>query len=326
MAPHPRVEQLRFVKATDLILFFFICTARGMTDAARVMSANSGDAYKLSSFRRALEYLREETGHRLIEVDPFKFLPLGQEIFEHARQQFELAGPSWARLIHGPRAALRVGAADYTCRLHLAPVVDEMEREHGLTIEMVPGSEAQLDRLLRDGVIDLAITSLSGRQIPDAASELFFEFQPVLLLPKDVPEFAGVTSANQILAQNPVPDRLICGQPEDGLVQVVSRTLAEMQVRWPNVQHVKTTAMVAPMVAHGRRMGLSMELPGLNEHPNVRPPVPFHGFPKVKYGAIYRQPASPAVRKLVGVLQRVAAEYRAKEQSDKRRLLPTGSR
>lgn len=200
---------------------------------------------------------------------------------------------------------------DYTCRLHLAPVVEEMERAHGVTIEVVPGSELELDRHLRDRVIDLAITSLSGRQILDTVSEPLFAFEPVLLLPKDVPEMASITTAHQLLAQNPVPHRLICAQPEDGICQVVSRALAEMRVRWPEVQHLKTTAMVAAMVAHGRRPGLSLNLPGLNDHPNVRPLLLLRGFPPVKYGALYRQPASPAVLKLVPVLKRVAAEYRA---------------
>ena len=312
MLPSPGVQRLKFVEPTNLIRFYFICTGDGLAGAVRKMYECTGDRYDVTTFRRALDYLREETQQDLITLNPFEFLPLGREVYEVSKRQFELAGPGWTRLLHRPRADLRLGAGEHACREYLPAVVDRMESRHGISVELVPGSESEIDRHLRDGVIEIGITSLSGRQIPDTENFHLVDVPLVILVPRrpKEPNLTPITSVDHFLSQNPVKEILICSALEHGVCRMFNEGLTIMGVRWPNLQHVNSTALVTTMVAHCGRPGLSILLPRMIEHPNVCV-LPLLGFPPVPFGAIWRKPTTPALTQLLAMLKASASDLRA---------------
>lgn len=259
-----------------------------------------------SAMSRGKDAMEQSLGYALFKEGPgrkLEPLPIAHEFFTRvAAPAMEGLAKFKATGSGAPTAVLRVGATEFIVREYLAPLVDLVVAEFpGLFVQVEVGDREKINELLDENRIDLAVVATDVPPSSEFSWEHFLEVEPVLATRRTT-NFRGFDAA---LAETPVPYKLVCPPPCEGVCRPLEALLRKRGIRWPVTIGAGSTALV-PWLLNGPDMvGLCVAARALERDDVIWHPVP---LPPMKVGAIWRGSGTPLLRQMLALIRRVAPD------------------
>jgi DNA-binding transcriptional LysR family regulator len=153
--------------------------------------------------------LESHLGVRLFERQPFQLTPEGEKLIAFAGpffDQIDLVGAS----LHS-RAQLRISASELVLRDHMPAVIKQVKKKHpSLRLVMRDGPPAQVEGLLRDREVDLAVSLGMPVRPGSGLRSLRIMQLPLVLL---VHRSSGIKSAAELWRRGVIDEPLISSVP-----------------------------------------------------------------------------------------------------------------
>lgn len=227
--------------------------------------------------------LEESLGAKLFDRQPFRLTTEGRELYEFARPFFEQIDAIEARLRQKRTPLFRVAASELVLRDYLPAVMHEMKQRHPeLRFRLRSGMQAEVERWLLEGEIDLAILPLDTRPKAGLRSASLTRLPMVLIVPKA----CDIASAGQLWAQSPIRQPLICMPAGECVTKLFYRGLRQLKVDWPTSIEASGMDLVTRYVANGYGIGVTVDLPAFAGVPGVRA-VKLPGFDPVEFALLW---------------------------------------
>ncbi|MEY2880174.1 MAG: HTH-type transcriptional regulator BenM [Verrucomicrobiota bacterium] len=283
-----------------LELFYYVAKHGGISAAVRGIPYGIQQP-AVSGQMRALE---DEAGVTLFERSPFRLTAAGAKLFAHVQPFFENLPAVAARLRQDPAPELRLGGAELALRQHIPTVVQRLKQEFPrLRFSLHSGYQGALEKLLRDGEIDLAVTAVGARP-PAKLRQCALTDVPLVLL---VPKACKASSCDELFAPRKRTEPLIC-VPGNGVVaQNFQRGLKRRGVVWPQTADATSIELVADYVANGDGFGVSIAIAPITRKRDVRA-LELPGFDPMTIGLVWRGEPSPLVAAAITVVRGYAHE------------------
>ena len=273
-----------------LELFYYVARHGGISAAVRHIPYGIQQPAVSGQMRQ----LEEDVGVKLFERSPFRLTPAGERLVAHVQPFFENLTGLKADLRGDLEPSLRLGGAELVLREHLSVVMQRVRALHPrMRLSLHAGDQLQVEEWLRNGQIDLAVTSVGPRPPPRLRQMRFVRIPLVLLVHRSSP----VKSAGELLAQKKIAVPLI-GQPaKTSFMQEFHRDLKRRRISWPQTVEVTSAELVVRYVANGEGCGVgNLGIPTvLKQHRDVRV-LPLEGFEPMTMGALWRGEPSPLMR------------------------------
>jgi DNA-binding transcriptional LysR family regulator len=280
-----------------LELFYYVALHGGVSAAVRHMPYG----IQQPAVSGQIRMLEQDLGVKLFDRQPFRLTAEGEELLAFAKPFFENVEAVGARLGQRAGVQIRVGGSEWVLRNYLPEVIRRVKRQHpGLRMSMRTGFQPQMEALLRENELDLAIsTALHGRSAPGLRRI------PVVRVPLvlQVHKSSRLKSAAELWARGRIEEPLVSSVPAPDTI--FQKGLKRLGVKWHPSVEATSLELVTWYVAHGQGIGVNMALPELSRHPQVRV-LPLEGFDPVEIIAICRAEPSAVVRAVIEEGQRFA--------------------
>jgi len=284
-----------------LELFYYVAKHGGISAAVRHMPYG----IQQPAVSSQILLLEEDLGVKLFERQPFKLTSTGVELLAFVQPFFDNLEPMAAKLRQGSAPQLRIGAPEAILRDHLPAVIQRVKQQHPeLRLSMRSGLQLQLEGWVRDREIDLAVLPLY-RRLPKPLRSLLLLRLPLVLL---VPKKSKRKSAAELWAAGRPVEPLISLPDSDTLGQLFQSGLKKLDVTWPVSVEASSLGLILQYVANGDGVGVSIGVPDLVQHPQVRV-LPLEGFDRLELSAVWQGEPTPVLQALVDEMQRYAAHF-----------------
>ena len=270
-----------------LELFYYVARHGGISAAVRHIPYGIQQPAVSGQMRQ----LEEDLGTKLFERSPFRLTPAGERLVAHVQPFFETLAGLKVELRNDVEPGMRLGAAELVLREHLSVVMQRVRARHPrLRLSLHAGDQIQVEEWLRNGQIDLAVTSVGPRP-PARLRQMRFVRIPLVLL---VHRSSPVKSADELWACKKIRVPLIGQSAKTSFMQDFQRELKRRRVSWPQAVEVTSAELVVRYVANGEGCGVgNLGIPSiLKQHREVRV-LPLEGFEPMTMGALWRGEPSP---------------------------------
>ena len=149
----------------------------------------------------------------------------------------------------------------------------------------------------------MVITAIDGHRPHGLAYQHIATRRLVLIVERR----ASIRAADSLWEQTQIVAPLISPCSTDGISQVFQRGLKRGSIEWSPQIVASSVGTVAPCVASGAGMGVTLGVPYLIRHPNVRA-LPLNGFDAVTIAAIWRPEDSTRVKPLLATIRQCVAQ------------------
>lgn len=263
-----------------LELFYYVARHGGISEAVRNMPygiqqpAISGQVIQLEEF----------LGVTLFHRRPFSLTPPGKELFDFIKPFFDNLTPMAEKLRGGISQHLRIAAGETLLRDHLPPLLQELSKQFPkLKVTLREGYHPEVIAWLQQQEIDLSVGLLGGK--PPAGINVIPMFKiPLVLL---VPKRSKLASAQELWQRDRIEETLITVPSNEPISRTFQDGLAKLKVDWFSGIEVSTVEMVQTYVANGYGIGVTVGVPKMKYHPQVRP-LPLNGFEPVTFGVLWQ--------------------------------------
>jgi DNA-binding transcriptional LysR family regulator len=278
----------RWMNVHHVELFYYVAKHGGISAAVRNIPYGIQQP-AISGQMRALE---EDVGAKLFERSPFRLTVAGERLFLHARPFFENLSSVANELRAVGDPELRIGGSELVLRDHIPLVMQRVRARHPrLRLSLRTGFQAQVEDWLRDGQIDLAITPVDPRPPARLRSLKLVSVPTVLLVHRSSP----LKDAGELWRQKKITETLI-GQPTGtSIMRSFQKELRRRGVTWTQAVEVTSVELVTRYVSHGEGCGVSVAIPEVIKHRDVRA-LPLEGFEPMTIGMLWRGEPSLLVR------------------------------
>jgi len=287
-----------------LELFYYVAKHGGISEAVRNMPygiqqpAISGQVIQLEEF----------LGVTLFQRRPFSLTPPGRELYEFVKPFFDNLTPVAEKLRGGVSQHLRIAASETVLRGYLPGMLAELKQSFPkLKVSLREGYHPQVVTWLQEQEIDLAVGLLGGKPSGGIHSVPMFELPLVLLVPKG----SKLKSAEELWRRDRIEESLTTVPSNEPIRRAFQEGLAKRKVDWIGGIEVSSVEMVQNYVAHGYGIGVTVQLPELNEYPGVRV-LPLPDFPQATFGVLWQGRKTPVLQGMMNILERSAKELVAK--------------
>lgn len=283
-----------------LELFYYVARHRGISEAARQMPYGIQPPAISSQLRQ----LEEDLGAVLFQRRPFALTPAGQELFAFVEPFFGRIPDLNERLRGRAARPLRIGASEIVLRDHLPAILAELRKAHpDLRVDLRQGYLAELERALRAGELDVAVTLCDESAGEGLRTEPLIEVPLVLL----VPRAARWRKAEEVLGQDRIEEPLLALPAEEPISRRFQQRLAELGIVWPAGMEVPSLTLIEAYVANGYGIGLSVAAPGAMPAREVRM-LPLTDFPRLSLGVLRPARSGPLAEDFARAVAARAAE------------------
>ncbi len=271
-----------------LELFYYVAKHGGISAALRHIPYGIQQPAVSGQIRQ----LERDVGVKLFERQPFRLTAEGARLFLHVRPFFESLKAVVADIRSASEPELRFGGAELVLRDHISVVMRQVRKLFPkMRLSLHSGFQAQVEDWLRNGQIDVAVTSVGPRP-PSRLRQLVIVQIPLVLV---VHRKAPWKSAEELWAQKKIREPLI-GQPAvTSIMQGFQRDLRKRKIRWPQTIEVTSVELITRYVANGEGIGVNLGIPSVNRLNDVRV-LPLKGFEPMSMGAVWRGEPTDLVR------------------------------
>ncbi len=282
-----------------LELFYHVAQHGGISAAVRHMPYGVQQPAVSSQIR----LLENDLGVKLFERQPFRLTAEGEELLAFAKPFFENVDAVGARLGRRTGVQIRIGGSEWVLRNYLPGIIRRVKRIHpGLRMSMCTGFQPQMEALLRDDKLDLAVsTALLARSAPGLRRMPLVRIPLVLQVHKS----SRLRSATELWASRRIAEPLISSVPAPD--NVFQKGLKRLGVAWRPSVEATSLELVTRYVADRQGIGVNVAMPELSRHPLVRV-LPLEGFDPVEIIAIWRGEPGAVVRAVIEESQRYVRE------------------
>lgn len=294
-----------------LELFYYVARHRGISEAVRHMPygiqqpAISGQIIQLEEF----------LGLTLFQRRPFALTAAGEDLYRFIQPFFDNLAPMAEKLRGGVAQHLRLAASEIVLRDHLPDILQQTRQSFPqLKVTLREGYDPQVVAWLQRQEIDLSIGLLGAKPPAGIQARPLFRLPLVLMVPKA----SQLKSAAELWRQDRIEDTLITVPSNQPICRAFQEGLAQRKVDWFSGIEVSTVDLVETYVANGYGLGVTVGVPKVKHHPQVRM-VPLDGFPLTTFGVLWQGRSTPVMDFLVAILERKARQLLAGE--DPRLLL-----
>lgn len=284
-----------------LELFYYVARHRGISEAARQMPYGIQPPAISSQLRR----LEEDVGAVLFQRRPFALTAAGQELFAFLEPFFGRLPAMHDRLRGRVARPLRIGASEIVLRDHLPAILAELRGQHPtLHVDLRQGYLAELERALRAGELDVAVTLCDESAGEGLRTEPLLEIPLVLL----VPRASRWRTAEELFGQDRIAEPLLTLPADEPISRRFQQRLTELGIEWAAGMEVPSLTLIEAYVANGYGIGLSVAAPGAKPAREVRT-LPLEGFPRLSLGVLRPARSEPLADDFARAVAARAAEY-----------------
>lgn len=282
-----------------LELFYYVARHGGIMPAVR----NIPYGIQQPAVSAQVAQLEEFLGATLFQRRPFALTAQGEKLFRFIEPFFSNLDKLAGELQGGQTRHIRIGASTLVLRDYLPVLLQGMRKKFpGLKVSLRDGYPAQLEAMLGNDEIDVAITLIEKKLTPGIKSRVLLELPIILLV-----EAAGkITSAEQLWKRDKIDEPLICLPASESLSKNFLTQLERLGVEWfPGIE-ASSVDLVETYVANGLGIGVSVKIPGKVLSPKVRE-LPLKSFKPVQLGVMWQGQRTPVIDALFVALELAAS-------------------
>lgn len=264
-----------------LELFYYVAKYAGISAAVRHIPYGIQQPAVSGQMRQ----LEEDTGAKLFERSPFRLTVAGEKLFTHVRPFFESIDDVAKELRAVARPELRLGGSELVLRDHVPAVMLRVREQHpDARLSLHSGYQTQVEEWVRQGEIDVAITSVGARP-PAGLRQLRLVRIPLVLL---VHKTAPWTSAAELLARKRIPEPLVAQPAKTSFMLDFQRELKRRRITWPQAVEATSVELVLRYVENGEGFGIVNRAAFASLKPRDVRVLPLEGFEPMTMGALWR--------------------------------------
>jgi len=189
-------------------------------------------------------------------------------------------------------------------RDHLPRVLNRLHKHFPkLKVTLREGYHPQLLQWLQNQDLDLALTLLGGKPPAGISALELFKLPLVLLLPKN----SKISSAQELWQQDRINEKLITVPANEPMWKAFQEGLSRLKVDWPTGIEISTVDLIQTYVASGYGIGLSVGVPKLKYHPQVRV-LPLDGFAPLAFGLLWQGKPTQLMSACIEIVKETAKE------------------
>jgi DNA-binding transcriptional LysR family regulator len=263
-----------------LELFYYVARHGGIAEGVR----NIPYGIQQPAVSAQIIQLEAFLGHTLFQRRPFSLTPQGRELYDFIKPFFENLTSMADRLRGGIAQHVRVAASETVIRDHLPSIFQELGKPFPkLKVTLREGYHPEVITWLQQQEIDLYIGLLDSRLPTGILSMPMFNMPLILLAPKR----SKLSSASELWERDHIKETLITVPSNQLICRAFQNGLAKLEVDWFSGIEVSTVEMVQTYVAHGHGFGVTVRVPKMKYHPQVRPLL-LDGFDLVTFGVLWQ--------------------------------------
>jgi DNA-binding transcriptional LysR family regulator len=284
-----------------LELFYYVAKHGGIMQAVR----NIPYGIQQPAVSGQIAQLEESLGTTLFHRRPFALTPSGKKLFEKIAPFFEGLDALESEVRGGEVHQLRIGAAVIILRDHLPDLLQGVKRKYpNLKVGLREGYQQDLEKLLLQDEIDLAVTIVEKKSASGISVSPFIELPLVLLVPRK----SRYTEAQQLWNLDKIEEPLISLPPSEAICKNFQRGLTKRAVDWfPGIE-VSSLELIETYVAAGLGIGLSVAIPRAKLSPKIRT-ISLPDFIPIQIGALWRGKATPLLQSLLSEMEQKALQF-----------------
>jgi DNA-binding transcriptional LysR family regulator len=293
------------VNIHHLELFYYVARHRGIAEAVR----NMPYGIQQPAISGQILQLEEDLGVTLFQRRPFSLTPAGKELYDFIKPFFDNLAPMAEKLRGGASQHLRIAASEIMVRDHLPRLLQELRGQFPrLKVSLREGYHPQVVTWLQQLEIDMAIGLLGGKPPAGIHAIPMFQLPLVLLVPKN----SKLKSAEELWQRDRIEETLITVPSNQPMLRAFEAGLAKRKVDWFGGIEVSTVEMVQTYVAHGYGIGVTVDVPRMEYHPQVRL-LALAGFEPVTFGVLWQGRRTPLLDAFLKILENAARELMTRE-------------
>lgn len=278
-----------------LELFYYVAKYGGIMPAVR----NIPYGIQQPAVSAQVAELEEHLGVTLFQRRPFSLTPAGKKLFDFIQPFFSKLDAVESELQGGEARHLRIGASVIVLREYLPELLQKMRKKFpDLKVRLREGHQPELENLLLQEEIDVAVTLVEKKSAPGIHSVPLIELPLVLLVDKK----SKYADAQQFWQLDKITEPLICLPAAEAVCKNFQQGLARLGVDWfPGIE-ASSLDLVETYVAAGLGVGLAVAIPKFNLPPSIRA-IPLPDFAPVVVGVLWRGKMTPLLQALLDELK-----------------------
>ncbi len=281
-----------------LELFYYVAKHGGISEAVR----NIPYGIQQPAVSGQVIQLEETLGLTLFQRRPFALTPAGQELFAFIRPFFENLAPMAEKLRGGLAQHISIAASEIVLRDHLPHILQNLRQQFPkLKVTLREGYHPAVLSWLLQQQIDAAIGLLGGKTPPGLGSLPIFQLPLVLLVPKS----SKLKSADELWSRDRIEESLITVPSNEPITRSFQQGLAKLKVDWFSSIEVSTVDLVQTYVEYGYGIGVTIRIPKMTLHPDIRI-LPLPHFEPVTLGILWQGRRTPVLDGLIAAVQTAA--------------------
>jgi DNA-binding transcriptional LysR family regulator len=263
-----------------LELFYYVARHGGIMQAVR----NIPYGIQQPAVSGQVAQLEEHLGVTLFHRRPFSLTPQGQELYDFIKPFFDNLTPMAERLRGGIAQHLRIAASEIVLRDYLPAVIQELAAKFPkLKVSLREGYHPEIITWLQQQEIDASVGLLGGKPPAEIHALPMFRMPLVLIVPRR----SRLRSATDLWQQDPIKETLITVPSNQPICRAFENGLARLKVDWFSGIEVSSVEMVQNYVADGYGIGVTVAVPKMKHHQQVRL-LPLDGFDPVTFGVLWQ--------------------------------------
>ena len=274
-----------------LELFYYVARYGGIMEAVR----NIPYGIQQPAVSGQVAQLEEHLGLVLFQRRPFALTAGGEKLYRFVEPFFSNIPKIEAELRGDKTRPIRIGASTTVLRDHLPGLFQNVRKKFpDLKIGLREAYHAELESLLQNEELDLAVTLIEKKSIAGIHAEELIQLELVLVVEKN----SRITDAEQLWKMDKIEEPLICLPRLEALCKHFQQGLARLGVDWfPSIE-VSSVDLIETYVGNGFGIGASVRMPAAKVPSNVRL-IALPGFPKLTLGALWRGRKTPVIEALL---------------------------
>jgi len=288
-----------------LWVFAQVARHHGIAEAVRKMPYG----IQQPAVSEQIKLLEDEVGAKLFVRRPFRLTREGRFLYAPLEPLIKELERRIKELCLRRKPHVRLGAEEGLSEALALPAIgSSLKHEPATGIDLQSGPADRLTQSLQEGEIDLAITTLAGKPPRGLACRIVASRPLALLVPKTMP----IRSAEYFWGQKNVGEKLIAPADTHAISQAFQQGLSRGDVVWQARIKTDSFAGVAPMVAAGYGVGVTLALPGLARHPGLRV-LPLAGFDPVPIACLWRRADTVRLKTPLQFIEQTAGSLKSEK-------------